>query len=48
MAHVLHPRNEEEKMKNAPKKCLDFVFNYSKSYQVIQLKSGQKTEIILN
>lgn len=48
MAQVLHPKNEGEKLKNAPKKCIDFILNYSKAYKVIETKTGGKVEIILN
>jgi hypothetical protein len=48
MANITHPKSEEDRLKNAPGKCIEFILAYSKSYQVVRLNDGKKIGVNLN
>lgn len=47
MPNVTSPKNEKPIVVNAPKKSIDFVLNYSKSYRVVSV-AKQKIGLNLN
>jgi hypothetical protein len=47
MPKVTFPQKRTPNQQNAPKKCIDFVLNYSKSYHVLPVGSN-KVGVTLN